>query len=492
MRFTSTADFAISVRWKSRFAVWAVFVVIFGVVLAVFKLPPYDAVSGVAAWLLVAICTLPFVFFESTSTSVPLFELTALVHAVMFGLGPLTQDSMDIWLSFNYVPSAGAIERTLICACLAMSAMWLGYAARFQIPSVFGSRKLDLRLKPRTAAITGAVMILGSVIVAGGRAIPESLRQPANLIFSTSLGSALLAVVYNERKWRPFGARWLLLLPLLYASLFGLLQGVGEAFVTPAVVMFLATIGSGKGRAARFLVIAGIAFFALQPIKGVYRRFAWQVAPDAAWSEKAGVLGDAALNYWTDNLSVSAMVDSITESSGARLSYLLGVAHIVDNTPVPVPYQNGRTLEYMLGAWIPRLVWPNKPTAQEANIQFVRAFGILPPDAEYGTMVGITDLGEVYWNFGIWGIMPAFFAIGTIIRYTKRCIIDGAEGIGSRAVAISIAVGLLQLGSSLAGVIAGVLSQLVVQGAGLNIIRRMGSVARPGEPVRKSGVLTGV
>lgn len=91
---------------------------------------------------------------------------------------------------------------------------------------------------------------------------------------------------------------------------------------------------------------------------------------------------------------------------------------VLDRVPRIYPYQGGDTfVPYLLNAAIPRALWPGKPFFDVGH-----RFSILFRDdpekriAEKGTFIGIGNVGELYFNFGYWGLAfcPLF---GVFVRF---------------------------------------------------------------------------
>ncbi len=81
-----------------------------------------------------------------------------------------------------------------------------------------------------------------------------------------------------------------------------------------------------------------------------------------------------------------------------------------EHTGVDAPFQYGRTLLDLPLAFIPRLVWPDKPgfpAGQLFNKQIVRGEG--------DTYISPSHLGELYWNFGWPGLTVGMLLVGMLL-----------------------------------------------------------------------------
>lgn len=101
--------------------------------------------------------------------------------------------------------------------------------------------------------------------------------------------------------------------------------------------------------------------------------------------------GDTA--RWGDNVQFAL----------ARFDLVHKFAYVQEITPAIKPYYYGSTYSYFLYAWIPRLLWPAKPSAAQANEQLDVDYRLKAP--EQGSTIGIGQLPEAYVNFGLLGII---------------------------------------------------------------------------------------
>jgi len=74
-------------------------------------------------------------------------------------------------------------------------------------------------------------------------------------------------------------------------------------------------------------------------------------------------------------------------------------------------FRYGETMVYMTYSLIPRLFWPEKPTVTQ-GAWFSYYLGFAPSPEKATVSLGITAIGELYWNFGILGTVLGMFIIG--------------------------------------------------------------------------------
>jgi hypothetical protein len=76
-------------------------------------------------------------------------------------------------------------------------------------------------------------------------------------------------------------------------------------------------------------------------------------------------------------------------------------------------YQWGDTMSYAMYAFIPRLLWPNKPSVSR-GAWFTAYLGAAAREEEATTSTGISAVGELYWNFGVPGVGVGMCGIGLL------------------------------------------------------------------------------
>jgi hypothetical protein len=74
-------------------------------------------------------------------------------------------------------------------------------------------------------------------------------------------------------------------------------------------------------------------------------------------------------------------------------------------------YQWGDTMSYAMYAFVPRLLWPNKPSVSR-GAWFTAYLGAAAREEEATTSTGISATGELYWNFGVLGVAVGMCGIG--------------------------------------------------------------------------------
>jgi hypothetical protein len=79
----------------------------------------------------------------------------------------------------------------------------------------------------------------------------------------------------------------------------------------------------------------------------------------------------------------------------------------------------GETMDYLGYAFIPRLVWPEKPAVSRGG-WFTLYLGAARNEREVTTSVGQTAPGELYWNFGVFGLVAGMVVLGMLFGVQWR------------------------------------------------------------------------
>ena len=125
-----------------------------------------------------------------------------------------------------------------------------------------------------------------------------------------------------------------------------------------------------------------------------------------------------------------------------------------------VGYGEGGTLYAAAVAWVPRILWPNKPATGGSGGIVARFTGQVFAD---NTSVGVGQVMELYVNYGINGVMIGFVIFGFIMRYWDARAAVGLESrdYWSFAKIVLPALGLLQPGGAFSEVVGTVMAYVV-------------------------------
>lgn len=92
-------------------------------------------------------------------------------------------------------------------------------------------------------------------------------------------------------------------------------------------------------------------------------------------------------------------------------------AHIINGVPRILPYEYGGTITGWLAAPVPRAIWPDKPILSLGPTIGVKIYG----NARSGVPPGF--LGEMYWDWGIFGILIGSFILGRLLSWINKRLV---------------------------------------------------------------------
>ncbi|HWP91118.1 MAG TPA: O-antigen polysaccharide polymerase Wzy [Thermodesulfobacteriota bacterium] len=206
-----------------------------------------------------------------------------------------------------------------------------------------------------------------------------------------------LSIVYSEYlKNKRIALLWVTILILASEMAFNFPIGSKAKAILPIFILLIIYSIKKKTPFKLFIIASIIFIFFIFPLINTYRlNYTGDVFFDLMEGFKI---------YWKSFFgSNKSMVGEVLFSVfGERLNYASIVGVIVDNTPSVSDFKFGSTYILFFPSLIPRVLWPGKPSVSFAN-EFGRDYGFLHPLDE-STSVGMTWIGEMFINFGWFGI----------------------------------------------------------------------------------------
>ena len=139
---------------------------------------------------------------------------------------------------------------------------------------------------------------------------------------------------------------------------------VGVAIMATAVYIY------EKGRLPLFAIMIGIPIVLfLQPGKERFRLQYWRAGASESYVERFNFWMYSSWTAWEQTRfhPEEGKAKNLVDQTVGRLSLLQQTANVIESTPERIPYQNGRLYSYMFVTFVPRLVWPDKPSVNAAN-----------------------------------------------------------------------------------------------------------------------------
>lgn len=246
--------------------------------------------------------------------------------------------------------------------------------------------------------------------------------------------------------------------------LVGMSSGWLGSFVGLGVVAVVAYIYERRKlpAAAILLLVPAILFF--QPAKGNFRQHFWERDSSAGYTQRASYWVRKSWGMWSRALSDSGsqQTQSMLEQSLGRLSLLQQTAHVLEVTPSRVPYQHGNLYAYIGVTLIPRLLWPGKPSMNDANQWYQVTYGLTAPNSLSSVSIAVGSLAESYISFGWLGPLLIMFPLGYFLGSMQRIVLRLEAGLLFSCVGAALVPQFLMVEAQMAQYVAGLAQQMLV------------------------------
>lgn len=423
----------------------AILVVISGLVLeflAVEPVPLDCALKTLAIW---TGCLCPiWLWTVRKEGSLPMFELLCLAFGGAYAMPVFLQPNGILIHSkiepFDWEQTSVALN----LAFLGIASLIAGFYSTNRLSRGF-LNPIDIPM-----ANSGKMRAYLALLVAVGLVGPALLQHYTGAIsgaitsaLKSLVNAGIIVVYFYPKRIFEFNPKLVSYLLAGTAALMGLATGLLENAAIPLVLVAVAKwTESRKFPAFLFASMAAI-FVLVNSVKREFRQIAWYTDETASASMVDNV------GTWKDLISSSLAEDrdkSLSEKYSdrfrktlARVDLVHTLAWVQSLTPQTVPYKGGETYKYILYGWIPRVLWPDKPVAQQANITFAVDYNLLHDWQTSTTMIGIGHIAEAFANFGQAGVFGAMFLEGAFLALLHS-LLNGKRSQGGRAVFAGVMV----------------------------------------------------
>lgn len=402
----------------------------------------------------------------------PMFELIVLSYALQYSV-PLYTQSHGLVIRSQFVPvSWQSLGQVLVLVELGLVAFIAGYYLFLRSPLAAAAPRLDLPFirQRRLAYICGSFLLGGAIMLLSAAGV--SLLQTPTLgaltrLLASQFNIALILLAYHvyDQPKAPRGQHILLYTALAFTFLVGLSTGMIENAFIPLVSVFIARWQVRRQLPWHWLLAAGLLFVVLNPAKFSFRSLVWYGSTNYTLGDRIGLWSDLATESAGSLLQPTFASDREDAVLGAlgRFDLVHKFAYVRTMTPQVVPYYQGSTYAYFLVAWIPRAIWPDKPTATGGANDSMDVDYQLKYEGQ-ATSIGIGLLPEAYANFGLVGVVLIMLLQGAALGLLSA-MFDGKHSDGGRAIYLSSGVYLLNGIGTSASVMFGAIFQQVLASA---------------------------
>jgi hypothetical protein len=254
----------------------------------------------------------------------------------------------------------------------------------------------------------------------------------------------------------------------------GMMLGGGSIapLVQLAAIAAYALWLSGVRVRGRWIALGAAIFAFAVTARGVaidFRFQAWIGQLQLTPAERAGLM----LRLIGNKIASEGVVPTIADGASATFERSADMdlfADIVRRTPFEVPYWNGYTYASLVGSFVPRVLWPNKPT-KEIGQAFGHRYSYLYY-TNTTTAINLPFFVEFYVNYGVIGIVLGMIVVGFIYRILDELINDRRQDLLTSLVGVIVLVPLLMLESDFSLTFGGLILNGVVLFTLITFIRR--------------------
>src|SRR5579872_113131 len=401
----------------------------------------------------------------------PLFALVAGIYWLYFAVPLFWGDRLSPALYGPRYVSSDSVTSAMLMAALGVCSLWVGrnlpMGRRVRIPEL-------VRLSPSPGAwnylrLLFAATTAFSLAESAPAAAGSSLRQLVIDLQSAIPLALFIILLRGILRGRRAPVDILLVTGYVVVTFItGLSSGWLGAWFMTALAFVLVVLAERK----RFpilpivLLLPYVLFF--QAGKQEYRQAYWNQGMQSSRLDRVAAWVDASAGAWGGALGGASGrgVLDLVRPMIMRTSLLTASAHVIAMTPGEVPFQYGSLYGYVAAGLVPRVLWPEKPSQNEAN-QFVQvAYGFTSPRDLARVSIAVGSLTEAYINFGWIGVIVVMVTLGTLLSWVESSFLNPDVGVLYSAIGMLTALQLLsiesQLGVYLSGMVGRVLLLLVV------------------------------
>ena len=455
---------------------------------------PFDVPQGVRdrAALLWILCWLPAAHYALLSRErrapIPFLPIIGVLYALYYALAPMS-GATNLWGSVADL-SVPPIDPVHELGPAVDYALWgwitsiVGYSAvgLFGPPDLRGVRRTIGELHVGTVRRWAARFLVAGLTLTLMRRladVPIALAGFATFLRMLSFAGLVILVAFERRhlldgRWRAGVA------VLAAATIFVELGGGATANVIYAVFcIFIGLWISGRRIPAWYYVAAVVAIAGFITVRGAmseWRRRVWYSGEEQGPVARSALMAEI-ITRDVERRGALAVVASGWRLVAHRSAHSDLLADVMRRTPGSVPYWDGYTYRSLVGAVVPRVLWPDKPQ-KTLGQEFGHRYSYLTPSDRH-TSINLPILVEMYVNFGKEGIVIGMFLVGVLYRLLARVCNQPGQGMVLSAAGVQLFVPLFVMECDFSLTFGGTIMQLAALGGVLYLLRLLQEIRHP-------------
>lgn len=449
---------------------------------------PYD-VTVVQAVLAFLLCWMPWAAYRQwllgDRKGIPLFALLAAMFWLAYAVPLFWAQHVAMGIFGRRVLTEGAITDAMFLGVFGVACLWLG----MRIANFFDwapNIKSDVSSHPVQLNYLRLIFVLGTLvkvfvpITAFGA---EGRQIVSNFEITVPVVSFAIFVRYYLRGRLHKLDKILIGGYGLVSVIVGISSGWLGSVVSVALVCVVIYIYERRKFPVIALILVPVILF-FQPAKSMFRDRYWARESTDTSTERVAFWVGNSWHLWNDALTDrdNERIRQLSDSSLSRLDLLRQTAHVIELTPGTVPYQYGSLYSYIGVTFIPRFIWPDKPSVNDANHWYQMRYGLTSPHELSSVSIAVGTVAESYINFGWLGPLLVILPLGIFLGTFERIFLHADSGLLFSCLGAVLVPQLLAIESQMAEYVAGLVQQIALVLLVLipTLESRMGNKSRPG------------
>lgn len=413
---------------------------------------------------------------SSRKSELPVFSMIAFMYCIYYVLPLFWEPPIisDVYVPVGRELSEGSVTKALLIVVLGVGSLWLGMNVR--IGRFFRPRHISIELAPSRLLYVRIVLGVGSLLNiydVSPFVLGQGGRQLTNLLVSVVPSLAFVILLRAALRGESTSLDRILMLTFVATRLFNGLSS-GWLGVSMSLILICGVVYLAERRKIPQIALVVVVLFVLffQVGKDDFRKTYWQPGSQGVSQgeeenrklERASFWIQRSLERWNEALSdptMHTLKDAIIPSV-SRISLLNQTANVIDQTPSIVPYQYGALYSYLGVTLIPRAVWPDKPSMNEANQFYQVAYGLTTEDQLSQVSIAVGTLTEGYINFSWPGVIAIMFLLGIFFDFYQTTFLSASSGPWLKAIGIVLLPPFLAIESQLAQYLGGIIQEVVI------------------------------
>jgi len=395
---------------------------------------------------------------------VPVWTLVCVAHFVFYGVaifGAL-RNSPSVFDHRSDLPDS-VLTAAMLVGLLGLLSMGAGRQAAMHFARPKALRLPFLEISASTPSRIQVLLLIGTVVNVFGVPFFGTVVWNISVIIFSALPLAAflwLILVRHSRKLSQLDL-------LLVAAFLSTRMVSGARFnaslgtiVAPLLLIGVAEVSLKRKLPWLMITVVACVILFLQPGKGRIRHEMNRGQVGEGVMDAAVRWFDVSILEWENVLAGTSPLDKQLTTTSSRSSLLTMTGVILEKTPEIVPYQLGTSYPLLIKNLIPRVLWPEKPSANLANQFFQVEYGVTDRNNLNAVSIACGFEAEGYMNFGWLGVVAVGLIVGFVLGLYELAFFSVGSSLTAIAVGLAMLPGFLTIESQLVQYLGGIL-QLV-------------------------------